>query len=142
MFSDSVIDPDTLQAYAETDYRVFGAAPFVLRVGVFSNELAALQAQLGVTCSAFVTAHNPCSRLLSSDENDARNAMLARMVAEFGLTCIAGIGQHPNNRWPGEASFLVPGATLDTAQDLGRHFEQNAIVWCAADAVPKLVLLR
>ncbi len=52
------------------------------------------------------------------------------------------IGQHPSNSWAGEESFLVFGVSLEAAKALGRRFEQNAIVWSAADAVPQLILLR
>src|SRR5580658_2043974 len=36
------IDPATLAAYRQTEYRVFGASPAILRVGVRCPELAAL----------------------------------------------------------------------------------------------------
>jgi hypothetical protein len=34
------------------------------------------------------------------------------------------------------------GVTRRAAQALGRQFEQNAIVWAGAAAVPELILLR
>lgn len=52
------------------------------------------------------------------------------------------IGQHPSNAWAGEESFLCFGISLEAAKALGRRFEQNAIVWSAADAIPQLILLR
>ena len=55
---------------------------------------------------------------------------------------IDGIGCDPSGCWPGEASCLVLGLSIDIARALGTEFEQNAIVWCGADAVPELVLLR
>jgi hypothetical protein len=36
----------------------------------------------------------------------------------------------------------VLGMALDAAQEVGRRYGQNAIVWAGADAVPELVLLR
>jgi hypothetical protein len=36
----------------------------------------------------------------------------------------------------------VPGLTRTAAQQLGRQFEQNAIIWADADAIPELILLR
>jgi len=36
----------------------------------------------------------------------------------------------------------VPGLSLEASKSLGARFEQNAIVWSGADAVPQLILLR
>jgi len=36
----------------------------------------------------------------------------------------------------------VPGLARAAAQELGRQFQQNAIIWAGADAVPELILLR
>ena len=45
-------------------------------------------------------------------------------------------------KWPAEPSFLALGIDLVTAKILGRHFDQNALVWINDDAIPRLVLLR
>lgn len=36
---------------------------------------------------------------------------------------------------------LVLGLALEAAKSLGNAYEQNAVIWCGADAVPNLVLL-
>jgi len=41
-----------------------------------------------------------------------------------------------------EKSFFALGVDLETAKNLGICYQQNAIVWAGADAVPKLILLR
>ena len=43
---------------------------------------------------------------------------------------------------PAEPSLLVLGITLNDAWSIGVEFAQNGFVWCAPDAVPRLVLLR
>jgi hypothetical protein len=136
------IDPATLAAYRHTEYRVFGAIPAVLRVGVRCAELALLHEVHDTHCSAFITACNPRSERLDDAVNRERQAALAAQLATQGLVIIAGIGQHPANDWPGEPSYLVPGLTRTAAQQLGRQFEQNAIIWADADAIPELILLR
>jgi hypothetical protein len=55
---------------------------------------------------------------------------------------IPGIGVHPTGEWRGEPSYLVPGLSREAAEELGRQFEQNALIWSGADAVPELLLLR
>jgi len=143
LFSASVIDRELIQAYLETHYHVHGDAPATLRVGEPNAPLAALHDASGVTCSAFITAWNPFSRQARDDATNARRqAALACELTRRGLAFIDGIGQHPSNKWPGEASFLVLGIPLEDAKALGTEFEQNAIIWSGADAVPQLILLR
>jgi len=136
---------DLLRAYQETEYRVGAAAPggaFVLRIGAASDALRALHQHFGVACSAFLTAANPHSRMTDDATNAERLRHLHAHLEALGLSCIDGVGQHPGNGWPGEASLLVPGLDLATARRLGERWAQNAIVWSGADAVPQLILLR
>ena len=63
MFSASAIDPATLQACLETDYRVHGAAGFILRVGQASAALLAAHRHSNAHCSVFLTACKPLSAL-------------------------------------------------------------------------------
>jgi hypothetical protein len=136
------IDPRTIQAYLETHYRIEGAEPVNLRVGVQSPTLARIHKEYNVSCSAFITPCNPFSQLLSDDENHARCMALAHELDEEGYSYLEGIGQHSSNGWIGEKSYLVFGLTLDDAKALGTRLEQNAIVWSGADAIPQLILLR
>jgi hypothetical protein len=142
LFSNSVIDPDMIQAYKDTDFRVFGDSPFVLNVGQRSDELAIAQTSHHVECSAFITAWNPFSQMLSDDGNLARQQALAKDLSQRALVYVEGFGQHKSNQWPGEESFLVFGLTLEAAKKLGAKYEQNAIVWSGKNAVPELILLR
>ncbi len=142
MFSASIIDPHTVRAYTETEYRVHGEPGFTLRVGVASADLLAAHARQGVDCSAYLTAWNPFSRKTDHATNAARQAELVDALSRLGLVCMPGLGRHPSNDWPGEESVLALGLGLDAAMALGARFEQNAIVWSGADAVPQLILLR
>ena len=75
---------------------------------------------------------DPCARCL---------AELADLVAE-GRVCLAGQGRHPDGGWPPEPSLLVLGLDRVAASELGRRWDQNAVVWVGEDATPELVLLR
>ncbi len=142
MIPDSIIDAGLVQAYRETHYQVLGAAPFILKVDEASSALAAAQAQAKANCSAYITACNPFSKDVGDAANAKRHVDLGLELSSRGLLHIEGIGQHPSGQWPGEASYLVFGLTLEAAEALGRTLEQNAIVWSAADATPRLILLR
>jgi hypothetical protein len=140
-FTASPIDPETIRAYLETEYHVLGEAPFILRVGEASAALRAAHARQGVTCSTFITAGNPHSRILSASANAARQQTLAAELRRLQLAYVPGIGRHPANQWPGEESFLVFGLALEKAKSLATRFAQNGIIWSGADGVPQLVLL-
>lgn len=142
MLPASAIDPPTLQAYLETDYRVHGEPGFTLGVGRASAELLAAHKRRRTDCSAFLTACNPFSQPLDTAANAARQAALAKELSGRSLAFVPGVGQHPSNGWPGEDSFLVFGLTLEAAKALGMRLEQNGLVWSGADAVPQLILLR
>jgi len=140
--SDTTIDAATIQAYRETEYRVDGDKPFTLRIGQTCGALAAIYKRRRVDCSAFITACNPYSQQLDDSANARRHAELGHELRQRSLIAFEGLGQHPSNQWPGEASYLVLGLTLEAAKVLGNRLEQNAIVWSGADAVPQLILLR
>jgi hypothetical protein len=142
LYEASTIDPSTLRAYLETEYRVHGEPSFTLRVGRASAELLAAQTEYKTDCSAFLTACNPFSKPFDPAANAARQDALARELSRRNLAFLNAVGQHPTNQWPGEDSFLVFGLTLERAKALGSMFEQNGFVWAGADAVPQLILLR
>ncbi len=141
MFSGTVIDRATVQAYLETDYRVSAPTAITLRIGQASAALADLHRRHEVEASALITACNPLSQVTSDQVNEEHQQALARELQRLGLTYVEGVGQHPSNQWSGEPSFLVMGVTLEAAKALCTRYEQNAIVWCGLDAVPQLVLL-
>jgi hypothetical protein len=134
------IDPALVAAYLATEYRV-GTPEFGLRIGKRSEELAAEHRVRGVGASAFVTACNPFSMELTDEQNAARHRDLCAELQSRGLAFIEGIGE-PVGDWKGEPSVLILGISREQASELGRRYEQNAIVWSGADAVPELVLLR
>lgn len=142
MISDSIIDTSTVQAYLETDFRVLGNPPFMLRVGAASAELMALHKGCDVESSTFITTCNPFSQPFDEEANSQRQAALASELKFRSLAFISGVGQHPSNKWPAEPSFLVLGVSRETAKALGTKYQQNAIVWNGIDANPELVLLR
>jgi hypothetical protein len=142
MSEETLIPPDTLEAYRETEYHVFAEPTFTLRVDEASDELARLCAAHGARGSAFVTAHNPFSEEPEGASNEERQAALERELQERGLAYVPGIGQHPSGTPPGEPSFLVLGLTLEEARSLGEAYEQNAILFADETAIPRLVLLR
>lgn len=142
----SSLDPSLIRAYQDTHYRVDCAAPFVIKIGVPSEPLRQLYSQHRSDCAAYITACNPLGRSLSDADNTARQAALLNELTGRSLKSIHGVGldsqgEEPS-KWPGEASFLVLGLSLEATRVLACKHEQNAVVWCDKDAVAQLVLLR
>lgn len=142
MFSHSALDSKLIQSYLDTDYHVTGESPTTLRVGVTNPELATLLATHHAHACAFLTACNPRSQRLASEENDHRQKTLAETLKSRSLRFIEGTATHPNGDWPEEPSFLVFDLALESAKVLAGHFDQNAIIWCGPTLVPELILLR
>jgi hypothetical protein len=133
------LDPQLRQAFEETDYIVHHQPPFVLRIGQRSPELDALLRKQGQDCAAFITAWNPMCQRLAPAENHARQQALLAELQRRSLEAIPGIGQHPENGWPGEESCLVLGLSEQAANALCSRFEQKAFVACRRGEAPRLV---
>ncbi len=137
------IHPDKVRAYLATDYRLGHTEhDIILNIGVRSERLAALFTASGVACGAFLTAYNPRGAMQSDEANDRGHVELAAMLRDQGLKVIEGSGKGKRSKWPAEKSYFALALQLDAAKQIGRHFDQDAIVWAGADAVPQLVLLR
>lgn len=114
----------------------------MLKVGVSSPPLALLYQQNKCDCAAFLTACNPFSRNVGDAENAVCQTELAQELTGRSLKLINGVGMDSQGKWPGEASFLVFGLSLEASRALARKYEQNAFIWCGKDAVPQLIPLR
>jgi len=136
----SAVHPTLVQAYASTEFRVFEACPWALRVGEANARLPQFADPLmGV---AFITAHNPFSQPLSDRENDQRHQSLLTRLKERGYRYVEGEGGDIDGEWPSERSVYIDGIDLIKASILGKEYGQNAIVWAGRDAVPRLIVLR
>ncbi len=136
------MDFTLIQAYRETDYMVHAQPEFVLRIDQPCPALAAYYTRRRMTCACLITAWNPHSQPLSQAENQVRQAILEQELQQAGRQWMPAVGQHPTNGWPPEAGCFVEGMSEEAASEWGRAYEQNAVVWCGTDAVPRLVLLR
>ena len=143
MSESTLIHPDKVRAYLATGYRL-GHTPqdMVLTIGQRSERLAALFADRGVSCGAFLTAYNPQGSAQPDAANDQGHAELGGKLKALGLQAIEGSGSQVGTEWPAEMSYFALGLNLEAAKAIGAHFDQDAIVWAGADAVAQLILLR
>ena len=69
------------------------------------------------------------SEITPDAENHVRQQQLLDELTRKGLNYLPGIGQHPNNKWPGEESLLVLGLELEIVRFMARALSQLAFVW-------------
>lgn len=138
----SRLDRHTLLAYQQCHYEVHAAPPFVLRIGKCSRELALLYRRHGQDCAAYLSACNPRGQLISPTSNSRATRRMQRLLARRGHAWLEGFGRDPQGVWPGEPSALVLGMEYPQARRIAARFGQNALLWMAADARVRLVLLR
>lgn len=139
----TAIPDELVAAYSATDYRVTSDdQAFVLQIGQRSDELARKFELIGKAGATFITAENPFSQAASAEENATNQANLYQDLAATGAVILEGAGQGADPAWPAEASYLALSISREKACELGRKYQQNAIVWIGPDAVPELVLLR
>lgn len=139
----SALNEELIDAYRAAHYCVTGVAdPFLLRVDAPSTDLARCHSDHGVSRSAFLTAYNPRSQRVPDEDNERAHAHLERVLRDLGYVCLDALGIDPSGEWPAEPSLLVLGAGLEEARGIGLRFGQNGLLWCDADATPRLILLR
>ena len=138
----SVIPTETLSAYSETNFIVYEEQVFILRIAKYCFALSNLYKAHKIETCLFITAHNPYGQELNESVNLKRNIDLATELENKALKYCPAEGRHPKGDWPSELSYLVLGLSFEEACELGKKYEQNAIVWCDSDCVPQLVLLR
>lgn len=140
--SNSTITQNLLDSYSSAEYHVDAVLPFILKIGICSNELMRLYESAHCNSAAFITAYNPGSNELPNEVNEDRNKKLEILISSMSYLFVRGAGKCADDDGLGEVSLLVLGMDIDMASDIGKQFEQNAIVWCAGDAIPQLILLK
>jgi hypothetical protein len=108
-------------AYVETVYNT-AAHRFTL-----SSEDMELELFTGRRFSV-LTAANPFSKQLSDSENAARNLDMKLEIEKLGFDFEWSYGEQSDHSWR-EDGFVIFDAPLEVTLELGRKFEQNAILY-------------
>jgi hypothetical protein len=116
--------------YRATTYRVDApGGPIALRIDLPCPALDRLLQRHSATTWAFITAHNPGSHpVLSDEENRRRERELIYALPEDTRAIYPGEGVPDSGNHPPETSVLVVGIDEETAVSLARNFGQIAIV--------------
>lgn len=139
----SEVDPQLIKRYREAVYRVCDAnSRMEFRVENENPELDQLLDARGIQTAAFLTAHNPGSRVLSPAANHLAHQELLKELADNGLCWLAGEGADVTGEWLAETSVMVFGIDHSAATALAKQFGQNAYIWIQRGETPHLVLTR
>ena len=77
----SEIPTDKIKAYRDTEYRVARDGDlFTLMIDTRSEALSRLSANVGQTCSVFITAFNPFGQAQSDEANEAAHGRLGKSL--------------------------------------------------------------
>lgn len=136
------IDHKTIAAYLATSYRVEseGQPNINLRIDKLSRPLLKLHKRYNVSESVFVTACNPFGTEITAEFNKQAKQNLESWLDARGIVWLPGAGYDDDAFWSPEPSVLALGVGRQDGLDMCVAFEQNAVVWVGADAVPRLVL--
>lgn len=116
------------ESYMRAEYWVEVEPAWCLHVGQRSSPLDALLTERGAQAWALITAHNPRSQRLPDHENAQRAQALAAAVRRLGYFALRTRARDKSGQWPDEQGLLVLDIRPAEAVELGRRFDQNAIL--------------
>jgi hypothetical protein len=132
--------PALLDSYRNAHYELhLSTGPVVLKVEQPSAELGELLSAAGVSGAALLTAYNPGSVQRTFAQNDAAQQKLKLRLLREGYRLTPATAIDPAGQWPHEPGFLVLGISFADAMYVARDFQQLALLWCNASAVPLLI---
>ncbi|MBE9048013.1 DUF3293 domain-containing protein [Pleurocapsales cyanobacterium LEGE 10410] len=130
---------DLKTAYQQAIYEVYPDKQIIqLRIGQYSPQLNQLLKKYNCNTWAIITAFNPHSQCLTELENNQRHQSLIESLQPLQLTIIDALGRDDSGSWTPEKSLLILGIDRSQASDIGRNFEQKAIVYGELDRPPEL----
>lgn len=105
---------------------------FDLRINQVSKELQAIMKHHQADTAAYLTAFNPYSSTVTTEQNIDAQCALEAELKELGLSTYGGAGKDPSGHWPAEKSVLVLGIPLAEADRMATRYRQNGFVWCGS----------
>ena len=132
------IDQHVVQAYLNTIYAV-KKPKLSIKIGEINQPLNIFLIDNNSFTWAFVSAFNPHSTILSDEENELRHSDLIQSVINLNFRYCEGEGIPPDDSWKAEKSLLILDIAKKDAIDLGKTYNQNAIVFGRLNQAPELV---
>ena len=139
----STFDHQLRVAFANTHFTaLLPDGPILLRVGIPSTALQSHMVSINAKFAAYITAYNPYSVVVSTDDNIQANHRLEQTLIHSHLPYWPCVGQDPESQWPSEPGYLILGADRRWLRKVGRRFRQHALLICHQTGRPKLLWTR
>ena len=136
--------------YVQTGYFVDGyEVPLI--VGMDHELIADLLKKNKVSNFAYLTAHNPKSKLLTPQTNQRRNKKLEADLLSLGYPFLKGQGvagmgtefphrpeETEKDAWPPEDSFFIMGISMDETVYIAQKYKQIAFLYGDDTGTPSL----
>lgn len=134
------IDQRLRDAYLATIYEVKHLG-LQLRIGEENWHLDEVLIDNNVFSWAFISAWNPFSQPISPSENENRHSKLVDFANKKQWVFAEGFGVPQNEDWQAEKSLFLLDISKDEAINLGKMFDQYAIVVGRLGKAPELIFL-
>lgn len=128
-----------IDSYLNTRFEVDGK--FTLQPRIRSVEIEGLFSEKNHQSASCITAFNPASKVCSDEENLSFHEKLIREVESMCVQFLPMLGRCPRGKWKNENGLLLLGVSLNQAKELGRKFNQNAIVFVGRDCIPEIYVI-
>jgi hypothetical protein len=106
-----------------------GGASYPIRIGRLHRALDRALRPAGAKRWACITAFNPQSVRCSARENARRTAALKRRLRAGGIRWHSTEAVGDDGAWPIELGVFALGVSRGWAEQIGREFDQAAVVW-------------
>jgi hypothetical protein len=134
------IDQQLREAYLATTYEVKYLG-LQLRIGQENWHLEEFLIDNNVFSWAFISAWNPFSQPRSPSENENQHAKLIAFAKSKQWVFAEGFGVPQNDDWKAEKSLFLLDISRNEAINLGKIFDQHAIVFGRLGKAPELIVL-
>jgi hypothetical protein len=128
-----------IDSYLNTRFEIDGK--FTLRPRIRSVEIERLFSDKNHQSASCITAFNPASKVCSDEENFSFHEKLIWEVESMCIQFSPMLGRCPHGNWKSENGLLLLGISLTQAKQLGRKFNQNAIVFIGKDCIPEIYVI-
>lgn len=87
-----------------------------------------------------LTAYNPYSKIQSKDRNAVSQQHLKARLEKLGFVAWTGRNVDPDQEFPDEATWWVPGISQLRGQEIAREWNQNAFLYYPTGGEAQLIL--
>lgn len=132
------IDQSLVDAYRSAHYTTNG---FTLKIGEPHPEFDNWLSQRSLHKYCLITAHNPLSHPLPAIVNQARHRTLVQLLDRLKMIYTDASSSDPSGEWPAEPGVCLFDVAPARAREIGRLYQQHAIVEGHRGGVPELYFL-